>query len=84
MLVAASGLAIAAVLVNFYVIPYQSITGVLIDGRQVDWFTGEALFALGWAALFLIFGTLAYRVIRRSYATNEVEQPSLEDGVGEP
>ena len=71
-------------LINFYVIPYQAITETLIDGQQVDWLTGEAFFALTWAVLFSIFGILAYRVIVRSYAPREVEQPGLSDSVADP
>ena len=75
--VVVSGFAISVMLINFYVIPYQAITETLIDGQQVDWLTGEAIFALTWAALFSIFGILAYRVILRSYAPREVERPGL-------
>ena len=71
-------------LINFYVIPYQAITETLIDGQQVDWLTGEAIFALTWAALFSVFGILAYRVILRSYTTRGVEQPGLSNSVGDP
>jgi len=65
--VAVFGVCVSAVLIIFYVYPYQSATGTLLAGNQLDWFTAEALLALSWAALFVPWGITAYKMIGRSY-----------------
>lgn len=69
------GVAVSAVLLVFYVHPYQSATGTLRDGSQLDWLSGEALLSLGWAVLFVPCGIAAYRMIGRSYAPAEGGAP---------
>lgn len=67
LLLCAFGVFVAFLLVNFYIKPYQTILGTLSDNQTVNWFTGEALHALGWLVLLVSFGALAYRTIGRSY-----------------
>ncbi len=71
LLLAAYGLVVATLLVNFYIKPYQSIVGTLLDDQTVNWFTGEALHALGWLVVLVSFSALAYRAIGRSYKVTE-------------
>ena len=61
----------------FYVRPYQFASGTLRDGNRLDWLTGEVFLSLGWAALFVPLGVVAYKLIGRSYARDEdPEAPS--------
>ncbi len=76
--VAVFGVFVSAVLMVFYVLPYQSATGTLRDGNQLDWLTAEALLALGWAALFVPLGIAAYKMIGRSYG-GEGDRRAQED-----
>ncbi|MFB3103373.1 MAG: hypothetical protein ACE1ZA_00475, partial [Pseudomonadales bacterium] len=71
LLLAAYGLVVATLLVNFYIKPYQSIVGTLLEDETVNWFTGEALHALGWLVVLVSFSALAYRAIGRSYKVAE-------------
>ena len=75
--VAVFGVFVSALLIVFYVLPYQSATGTLRDDNQLDWLTGEALLSLGWAALFVPWGIAAYKMIGRSYGTDEQPKPSI-------
>ena len=75
--VAVFGVFVSALLIVFYVLPYQSATGTLRDDNQIDWLTGEALLSLGWAALFVPWGIAAYKMIGRSYGTDEQPKPSI-------
>ena len=61
------GVAVSLLLANFYVQPYQLVKGTLQPGQSLDWTTGEALYVISWAALFLTFSLLAYRVIRQAH-----------------
>lgn len=56
----------------YYVYPYQSATGTLAIGNQLDWFTIEVFLALGWAGIFIPWGVVAYKTIARSYAVEPV------------
>ncbi len=67
LLLCAYGLFVAFLLVNFYIKPYQSIRGTLLDDQSVNWFTGEALHAVAWVVMLVSFGALAYWAIGRSY-----------------
>jgi tryptophan-rich sensory protein len=62
---------VSAMLIAFYVLPYQFATGTLRDGNRLDWLSSEAILALGWAVLFVPCGIAAYKMIGRSYATDE-------------
>ena len=66
--VAVSGIFLTAMLLIFYVLPYQRITGTLSDGGGLDWWTGETLLALMWAGLFVPWGIMAYQMVGRSYS----------------
>jgi len=67
--VAACGIFLTAMLLIFYVLPYQRTTGTLSDGGGLDWWTGETLLALMWAGLFVPWGIMAYQMVGRSYST---------------
>jgi sodium/pantothenate symporter len=69
--VAVTGVFISTMLIAFYVFPYQTATGTLRDGGRLDWLTGEAILSLGWAVLYVPWGIAAYKMIGRSYATDE-------------
>jgi hypothetical protein len=69
--VALFGALVSAAMIVFYVQPYQSATGTLRAGGRLDWLTGEALLALGWAAIFVPWGFAAYKMVGRAYATGE-------------
>jgi len=71
------GVFISASMIVFYVLPYQRATGTLRAGGRLDWLTGEALLALGWAAVFVPWGIIAYKMVGRAYAADEhLESPS--------
>ena len=82
LLLGAYGLLVATLLVNFYIKPYQAIVGTLQDDQTVNWFTGEALHALGWLVLLVSFSALAYWAIGRSYNV-KVAQRGVSSSVGE-
>ncbi|MCZ6854991.1 MAG: sodium:solute symporter family protein [Gammaproteobacteria bacterium] len=67
LLLGAYGLVVTTLLVNFYIKPYQSIVGTLLDDQTVNWFTGEALHAIAWLVVLVSFSALAYWAIGRSY-----------------
>ncbi len=82
LLLGAYGLLVATLLVNFYIKPYQAIVGTLQDDQTVNWFTGEALHALGWLVLLVSFSALAYWAIGRSYKV-KVAEGGVSSSVGE-
>ncbi len=82
LLLGAYGLLVATLLVNFYIKPYQAIVGTLQDDQTVNWFTGEALHALGWLVLLVSFSALAYWAIGRSYNV-KVAAGGVSSSVGE-
>ncbi len=65
--VAVFGVCVSALLIIYYVYPYQSATETLRAGQQLDWLTAEALLSLAWAGLFVPWGIAAYKMIGRSY-----------------
>ena len=58
------GVATTLILLKYYVLPYQTVTGTLLDG-EINWQSGEALHALAWSVLLPFFGLLTYKVIQR-------------------
>ena len=85
LLLGAYGLVVATLLVVFYIKPYQSIVGTLLDDQTINWFSGEALHALGWVVVLVSFSALAYRVIGRSYMVAEKSMRlDMDDGIKEP
>jgi hypothetical protein len=67
--VAISGIFLTAMLLLFYVLPYQRATGTLREGGRLDWWTVEALLAMAWAGLFVPWGIMAYKMIGHSYSS---------------
>ena len=61
------GCIIPVVMINYYVIPYQSGTGQLLADGSIDWSRGEAILALTWAALFIPLGLISANIIWRRY-----------------
>jgi sodium/pantothenate symporter len=64
------GLLLSTLLMIYYVYPYQKGTGTLLNNGDLDWFSAEALLALGWAAIYVPLGILTYRIINRSYSSS--------------
>ncbi len=67
----ANGLIMPFVLINYYVRPYQSATGMLLPDGSLNWFTGEAILALSWFALYVPLGVFAIRMIRKAYGPGQ-------------
>lgn len=67
----ANGLIMPFVLINYYVYPYQSATGMLLPDGSLNWFTGEAILALSWFALYVPLGVFAMHVIRKAYGPGQ-------------
>jgi sodium/pantothenate symporter len=67
--VALSGIFMTAMLLRFYVLPYQRATDTLREGGGLDWWTVEALLAMTWAGLFVPWGIMAYKMIGHSYSS---------------
>ncbi|MCH7598975.1 MAG: sodium:solute symporter family protein [Myxococcales bacterium] len=65
--VALFGACTSAVMIVYYVHPYQTATGTLRAGGLLDWFTAETMLALAWAAIYVPLGIAAYKMIGRSY-----------------
>lgn len=76
MSLAVFGVAASTLLLIYYVRHYQLITGVLIEGNEFDWLSGESLSALGWSVVYIFCGLLAYRVIQRSYGAAVTDTPT--------
>ncbi len=66
--VAVCGALLSALLLRFYVLPYQRVTGALRADGGIDWWSGEALLAMAWAGLFVPWGIMAYKMVGHSYA----------------
>lgn len=64
------GLLLSIILMIYYVYPYQKVTGTLLNNGNLDWFSAEALLALGWAAIYVPLGILTYRIVNRSYTAS--------------
>jgi Na+/proline symporter len=62
------GVVVSLALIGLYVLPYQILTDTLRGGVALDWTSGEAWSALGWAGLFVPVAALAWVVVRRSYS----------------
>jgi hypothetical protein len=67
--VALSGIFMTAMLLRFYVLPYQRATDTLREGGGLDWWTVEAVLAMAWAGLFVPWGIMAYKMIGHSYSS---------------
>jgi hypothetical protein len=67
--VALFGIGTAALMLYFYVAPFQR--SMIEEGVsfKFDWFTGEALFAYAWAIVFVPLAYLLYRGVRKDYVS---------------
>ncbi|HET6565376.1 MAG TPA: sodium:solute symporter family protein [Xanthomonadales bacterium] len=54
-------------MLRFYVLPYQQALFAGEGSFHFDWFSGEALFAYGWAIIFVFLGGLMRRAVCREY-----------------
>jgi Na+/proline symporter len=65
LLLTAYGIIVTMMFISFYIEPYQAITGTLLNGEAINWFSGEALLALCWPVVLLTSSAIAYRAIGR-------------------
>ena len=70
------GVAVSALLLFLYVVPYQAATDTRGDSTLLDWLTGEAVAALSWAVIFGALGVYAYKAIGRAYGKGETGRVS--------
>jgi len=77
LLLAVYGIVVTMMLIGFYVKPYQAITGTLLNGETINWFSGEALLALSWLLVPLSFSAIAYRTIGNLRSTGEKDSVQL-------
>jgi sodium/pantothenate symporter len=61
------GLVTPALLLHFYVAPYQLGTGELLADGSINWNTGEALITLSSGLIYVPLGLLSIWAIRRRY-----------------
>jgi len=66
--VSLTGISLTAILLLFYVLPYQQATDTLREGGRLDWWTVETWLALTWAGLFVPWGIMAYKMVGHSYS----------------
>ena len=64
----AYGCVMPVVLLNYYVLPYQTGAGKLLADGSIDLLSGEAILALGSAALYIPLGLVTGYVIWRRYS----------------
>lgn len=64
----ANGMIMPFLLMIYYVRPFQMATGALSPDGSLDWFAGEALFAMGWSVWYIALGIFAIRIIRNAYS----------------
>ena len=62
------GMVMPFVMLNFYVIPYQTGTGQLLADGSVNWQTGEAMIIWASAFIYIPLGSFAAWFIWRSYS----------------
>ncbi|MDX1405606.1 MAG: sodium:solute symporter family protein [Woeseiaceae bacterium] len=67
-LLIANGVIMSALHLYFYVRPYQMATGTLSADGSLDWFAGEALFAMSWCVIYGSLGLWAARVFKKDYS----------------
>ena len=64
----AYGFVMPILMLKYYVRPFQAARGELMPDGSIDWFDGEALFAISWFFVYVTLGWFASRVIRGSYS----------------
>lgn len=62
------GCLMPVLLINYYVIPYQTGTGQLLADGSMDWFTGEVILALSTAVVYITLGLIVARVVWYRYS----------------
>lgn len=62
------GCIMPVIMINNYVIPYQTGTGQLLADGSIDWSRGEAIFAITWAVLYIPLGLISANIIWRRYS----------------
>ena len=75
-LLAAFGISVAVFFATNYVVPYQTLSGLLLPDGSVDWSRGEAIEAIAWALLCTTFAVLAHFTVKRSYASKGEASPA--------
>jgi sodium/pantothenate symporter len=66
-LLIANGLIMPALLLVYYVRPFQQATGTLSPDGSLNWLGGEAILALSWTIVYVPLGLFAIRVIQKGY-----------------
>ena len=61
------GITVTILLLIFYVVPYQKASASVHSDLDFNWFSGEALFAYAWTALFVFMSWLMRRGVQSSY-----------------
>lgn len=62
------GCIMPVIMINYYVIPYQTGTGQLLADGSIDWSKGEAILAITWAVLYIPLGLISANIIWRRYS----------------
>lgn len=62
-------------MMRFYVLPYQEAVFAGGEEFRFDWFSGEALFAYGWAITFVFLAWLMHRAVYRGYLAEKTKAP---------
>jgi sodium/pantothenate symporter len=62
------GVVMSVLMVQYYVRPFQTARGELMPDGSINWFAGEAIFAIGWFVLYVGLGWFTARIIHRAYA----------------
>ena len=65
---AAYGIIMSFLMINFYVRPLQEARGELLADGSINFMTGEAMLAVSWLFLYSILGWFVARVIRGNYS----------------
>jgi Na+/proline symporter len=65
----AYGCVMPVLLINYYVIPYQTGAGKLLANGSINWASGEAALALGSAVLYIPLGLITGKIIWHRYGS---------------
>lgn len=61
------GCLMPALVINFYILPYQRATGQLQADGSLNWATGEVMVSMTTPVIYIALGLIAARLIRRRY-----------------
>jgi Na+/proline symporter len=64
----AYGCLMPVLLINYYVIPYQTGTGQLLNDGALNWYTGETVLAMLTAVVYISLGLIVARVVWGRYS----------------